>query len=277
VAALRGPRNDPIRTNGPAPLRGVTALLLDSIDDRRWVATPAGGFTIRVGNPPERWRADTLFTKEPETTYMTKRLFLFDLDGVILDSRENMEAAWEEVRKRCRIAVSFEDYFRLIGRPFQEILSLLAIRDGLEEIERVFRMASMNNLGLAAFYDGIEETLVGLEADGVVLGIVTSKDRLRTGAILAKLPVSFQVVQTPNDLHRGKPAPDHLLVAMAEANIDPQETIYIGDMDADYEAATRAGVDYAHASWGYGTAPPECKKVMKDIGEIRQLKGLGKQ
>lgn len=205
---------------------------------------------------------------------MSKRLFLFDLDGVILNSRTNMEAAWAEVRQRTQVTVPFEKYFALIGRPFPEILRLLGIVDEIEEIEQVFRIASMNKIDLATFYPGIEEVLALLQKEDIALGIVTSKDRHRTGAILAKLPVRFEVIKTPNEQFRGKPAPDHLLAAMAEANVDPSETIYIGDMDADYEAAARAGIDYAHASWGYGQAPSGGTKILGTTQEIAMLREI---
>lgn len=54
-------------TNGPAPLRELTALLLGSVDERRLVRCGFGQLSIRVSNPLERWRVDTLFEKEPET------------------------------------------------------------------------------------------------------------------------------------------------------------------------------------------------------------------
>ena len=58
---------------------------------------------------------------------------------------------------------------------------------------------------------------------------------------------------TSNDALKGKPAPDHILYAMSELNMNASDTLYIGDMDVDYEAAKRAQVDYAYALWGYGT------------------------
>lgn len=54
-------------TNGPSAARELTAWALAHVDERRRVATAHGGFTIRVSNPLERWRADTLLSKEPET------------------------------------------------------------------------------------------------------------------------------------------------------------------------------------------------------------------
>jgi phosphoglycolate phosphatase-like HAD superfamily hydrolase len=105
----------------------------------------------------------------------------------------------------------------------------------------------------------------------VKLGVVTSKDPLRTSAILAMLPIEFVCVETPNAVLRGKPAPDHLLMAIARTNVDPAETVYIGDMDVDHQAAMRAGVDYMHAAWGYGNIPDNRTPVVADMREFMEL------
>lgn len=187
-----------------------------------------------------------------------KELVLLDLDGVILDSKANMELAWKAVQEQLQIAVPFESYFALIGRSFPDIIARLGLSERVADIERVFRIASASRLDLATFYPGVVSSLVKIQRSGVKLGLVTSKDRLRSNAILARLPVEFTSVQTPDPRYRGKPAPDHLMAAMAEAQADPAKTMYVGDMDADYEAAIRAGVDYIHACWGYGKPPKDC-------------------
>jgi phosphoglycolate phosphatase-like HAD superfamily hydrolase len=129
----------------------------------------------------------------------------------------------------------------------------------------------MANMHAAHFYPGADALLRRMKRIGARLGIITSKDELRTGAVLAMIPVTFDVVRTPDATTRGKPAPDHLLAAMATVGVDPAETIYIGDMDSDYEAACRARIDYAHASWGYGEIPPGCSTVLKEISDIEGL------
>jgi phosphoglycolate phosphatase-like HAD superfamily hydrolase len=70
---------------------------------------------------------------------------------------------------------------------------------------------------------------------------------------------------------RGKPAPDHLLMAMAQAGSDPAETVYIGDMAADHEAARRAGIDYAHADWGYGRRPGDGSWILSSMRDLLEL------
>ena len=87
----------------------------------------------------------------------------------------------------------------------------------------------------------------------MLIGIVTSKEKKRAQKILDKFENRFTVVRTPDGICRGKPAPDHLLMAAALENVELSETLYVGDMDVDSMAAKRAGIDYVHASWGYGS------------------------
>lgn len=203
-----------------------------------------------------------------------KKLVLFDLDGVILNSKMNMEYSWRQVCGQLNINIEFEEYFSKIGRPFFDIMEMLGIREYASKAESIFRVSSMDSLHLVSFYDGVRETLTALERAGIAMGVVTSKDRMRTNAILAMLAVDFTTVQTPGDKFRGKPAPDHLLLAMAESQIDPADTVYIGDMDSDFEAAKRAGIDYLHAHWGYGTAPTDGTPALSSIKELADWIGV---
>ena len=179
-----------------------------------------------------------------------KKLVLFDLDGVLIDSRENMKHAWSAVQDNFSIQTPFDKYFELIGRPFSDILDILNL-GGVENIEEVFNSSSLARMDLVKFYPHVVDTLIRLHNDGIRLGVVTSKDLIRTRKILSILPFDFDIVQTPDGMCRGKPAPDYLLLSMAVIGVDPDDTIYVGDMQVDHEAATRSRIDYLHANWGY--------------------------
>lgn len=218
---------------------------------------PAAGAWLRSGDTP------------PQS--VRKQLVLFDLDGVLIDSRENMRLSWERACREVGAAVAFDRYFSEIGRPFPAIMERLGLAAHAVSLEAAFRIASMEHIGVLKFYPGVIETLAALSARSVKLGVVTSKDRLRTSAVLAMLPVDFACVETPDSSLRGKPAPDHLLSAVARANVDPCEALYVGDMAADHESARRGGIDYAHAAWGYGAAPTDGSLVLRGIGDLLAL------
>ncbi|MDP3849685.1 MAG: HAD family hydrolase [Luteolibacter sp.] len=196
-----------------------------------------------------------------------KRLVLFDLDGVLLHSQENMRQAWDVVLRKTDINQPFEAYFSLIGRPFKDIMACLGVTSDVEKIEKTYMTASFDFLSQATFFPGVREALAELQQMGVKMGVVTSKDLPRTKAVLAQLDIRFSSVQCPNGKFRGKPSPDHVLVAMAEAGEDPADTLFMGDMETDWQAAQRARIDYVHANWGYGR-PLESTPALDSILDL---------
>ena len=64
--------------------------------------------------------------------------------------------------------------------------------------------------------------------------MVTSKTAERTRLILDKLDIEFDYVVSPKTGLLGKPAPDQIMFCLAMMNIDPQDAVYIGDMQVDY-------------------------------------------
>jgi HAD superfamily hydrolase (TIGR01549 family) len=202
---------------------------------------------------------------------MAKKLILFDLDGVLLDSKNNMNIAWDAVCETHKVEVVFEDYFSQIGRPFKEILNILKIKENQNEIENTFNEVSTLFINEVSFFPKVEITIRSLIKLQMKIGIVTSKNVIKTKKILKLLDFEFDIVQTPNHQLRGKPAPDHLLYSMSKQNIDPINTLYVGDMDVDYQAAKRANIDYAHALWGYGQCDDKNTVKLKKISQLLDI------
>ena len=63
---------------------------------------------------------------------------LFDFDGVLIDSLPVMEIAWNSVRSKYKIKNSFDQYKKLIGLPFQEILEELGIDSSKKDLVSLF-------------------------------------------------------------------------------------------------------------------------------------------
>jgi len=191
------------------------------------------------------------------------KLVLFDLDGVIIDSKRNMELSWIAVQTVFELKVPFENYFKLIGRPFNDIMAELDLSAAADRIKRVYDVSSSCRIDLVDFYANCPEVIKKIKEKGLRIGIVTSKDEARTLEILKKLDILFDVVECPDGKSRGKPHPDPLFRAMLKCHRDPSETVYVGDMDVDMECAKRAGVDYIHADWGYGDCKSEAARASK--------------
>ena len=51
---------------------------------------------------------------------------------------------------------------------------------------------------------------------------------------------------TPDDCSRGKPLPDPLLMANSRFSVRPDQSLYMGDMASDFEAAFSAGWHFVH-------------------------------
>lgn len=183
-------------------------------------------------------------------------LALFDLDGVLIDSRSNMETAWRAVNEECGYGVPFDRYFAHIGLPFRDILRALGLRARLDEAEAIYARTSIANFDNIAVYPGIVDALATMRRAGLPLGVVTSKDARRTALAVGKIGARFDVVQAPAPGLRGKPASDQLLAAAAALGVPSRRAIYIGDMPVDELTARNARMSYAHAAWGYGPPSP---------------------
>ena len=52
------------------------------------------------------------------------KLVIFDLDGVLIDSKQNMKVSWNAARKKFNLKQKFKDYFQYVGLPFNKISTL---------------------------------------------------------------------------------------------------------------------------------------------------------
>ena len=87
------------------------------------------------------------------------KLFVFDLDGVLIDSLANMEAAWSAVKVKHEVKNPFSDYKEQMGKPFSEIMRVLGLEKQHLEIYETYRTYSRMCLDAIPLYDGVYETL----------------------------------------------------------------------------------------------------------------------
>ena len=201
-----------------------------------------------------------------------KTLYLFDLDGVIIDSKKNMRISWNSVNKKFGLNIPFKKYFFLIGRDFRDILKKLKIKNkDFNNIEKFFKKESIKNLNKCKLFPKVKLILNHLRKKKIKVGIVTSKDCLRTRKILRKFSLKFNEVRCSDNSSPGKPKPDKILSIIKKLKITKDKTVYVGDMMVDKLTAKNAGIDYIHALYGYSS------KIIKHKNTIHSFKELIKK
>jgi phosphoglycolate phosphatase len=92
-------------------------------------------------------------------------------------------------------------------------------------------------------FEGVEAALRGLRGAGLSLGIATNGSGSAARGIMASLGLEclFDVIVGADDVDRGKPAPDMVLLACERVGVEPGVSVYIGDAPVDMMAGRAAG------------------------------------
>jgi phosphoglycolate phosphatase len=199
-------------------------------------------------------------------------LVIFDLDGVLFNSKENMKTSWNMVRKKFKIQKSFDEYFKFIGYPFFEILKKLSIKKNFSKIQTEYNKNSLKNLNKIKLYKDIKLVLKYLNKKKIKLAIVTSKNKNRTLKLVKKFKLPITNIVCPSKLTRGKPYPDQINIALKRANIKRRKTLYVGDMHVDYLLAKKSKINFVFAKYGYGKV--DKYKYFNTINSFKDLKSF---
>ena len=188
------------------------------------------------------------------------RLAVFDCDGTLVDSQNNivaaMTASWRANELQPLPATAVR---RVVGLPLLEaIVSLhpqgsrevhLSLVDNYKDAFYSLRQQPDHREPL---YPGTVEALDAMEEAGYLLAVATGKSLRGLNATLERhgLADRFTALKTADD-GPGKPHPHMLEEAMTEVGADPASTVMIGDTVFDIEMARNAQVRSIGVSWGY--------------------------
>jgi phosphoglycolate phosphatase len=183
-------------------------------------------------------------------------VYLFDVDGTLLDSAADIVGAIQEVlaaHGRAN-AADFDFLKNSIGHhlaaPFGEIFPDYSSQQ-IDELIRQYRVAYLaRGHKMTRVYPGVPEALAALPGRK---STATTKGTPTTRAILEQFGLIqyFDHVQG-TDGFPYKPAPDLILTAMAALGARPEDCLMVGDSAADMEAGKRAGVKTCAVRYGYG-------------------------
>ena len=200
-------------------------------------------------------------------------VFLFDLDGTLVDSVYQHVLAWKTALDSEGIELSVWRIHRRIGMSGGLFTNQLLRETGLEmSAERVERLRRAHAAAYRQYADGIRplpgarELLAWLTEARIPWAIATS-GRMETAAVnLAALgvdPAAVPVV-TRDQVRYAKPDPDLFLAAAERLGAPIETAMVVGDAIWDMLAATRCrALGLGLLSGGYGEAE------LKGAGAIR--------
>ena len=205
---------------------------------------------------------------------LKKNFYLFDLDGVLIGSINNMKLSWATVKKKFNLKNSFKEYSKYIGLPFNDILKKLKINKKFSSINKEYSKTSIKNLDKIKFYKGAIKTIDQLIKRGNKVGILTSKDKFRTNIILGKKKYKFKIIICPSRKYKSKPNAEILNKNLKKIKYNKKRIHYVGDTHIDQDFAKKAKINFIFAKYGYGKLK---NKNKYSISKIENLLNLDKK
>lgn len=191
----------------------------------------------------------------------TIRAVLFDLDGTLLNTLNNITTAVNHTLTAYGMPTRTPSEVRTFVGNGVAILISRAVPDGTDEnttarVLRDFRVYYAEHaLELTAPYDGILPALARLKGAGVAMAVVSNKPDISVEALRQHFfdaYIDIAIGDSPDRPH--KPAPDGTLQVLARLGVPADEAIFVGDGDTDVLTAKNAGIPCLSVTWGFRDA-----------------------
>lgn len=197
---------------------------------------------------------------------------LFDLDGTLLDTLDDIAARVNEMLRRFSYPeISREEVQEYIGDGAVRLVERALPRgaDNLDECFAFFKEHFVHSdNALTKPFAGEKEALNSLRARGLKLGIVTNKTQGATERLVAKFfPDTFDFVGGDSGNFPCKPDPTLALFAALSLRVSPAECLFVGDGETDVLTALRAGMHGVSCLWGYRTREQLIRAGAKEFAE----------
>ena len=197
---------------------------------------------------------------------------LFDLDGTLLDTANDLGAALNHVLSKYQRPLVPAASFRVVASDGAKGLLELGFGASLAEFDyallrQEFLDYYSENIAVhTCFYPGIIELLSALSENNIPWGVVTNKPIGLTQKLLPHYALfeQCQVTVGGDSLPQRKPHPAPLLYACEQLAVPPEQCIYVGDALRDIQAGNEANMLTVVAQWGYIIDQRQCRQWQAD-------------
>jgi len=195
---------------------------------------------------------------------MTQMTLLFDLDGTLVDSLQDLTAAVNYARQQFSLApissAQTKSYIgdgqlNLVKRAFADADEGLDIQQPLKILQGYYQEHLLDRTKL---FPGVKETLQRL-SENCKLGVVTNKQQDAAEQVCQGLDIAelLTCIIGGGRTKNLKPHPEPLQLAMQLTGGQPDNTWMVGDHYSDLAAAAAAGCKSCFCNFGYGQTRQE--------------------
>lgn len=190
---------------------------------------------------------------------MSYKNLIFDLDGTLWDPRATIIKVWNEVLMKHELIkkeMEPEDMNQYLGLLADDILKDIIpgisdqkVKEVLSEV--VQRESKVLRLHGGILYDGVAETLRHLAVNHQLFIVSNCQD----GYIEAFLDYyQFNNLFTDIECYgrTQKPKSENIRLIMERNNLTPENSVYIGDTQTDYDSATSNNLPFVFCEYGFG-------------------------
>ncbi len=194
---------------------------------------------------------------------MKFRAILFDLDGTLLDTLEDLADAMNLALAELDFPIHpIESYKYFVGDGIENEARRALPPQACDEatIKKCVTLARANYsrcwMKNTRPYPGIAELLTGLQNKKIPLTVLSNKPDDFTKLMVRELLSnwSFEIVRGAGPDTPVKPDPFGALQIAGELDILPGQFVYLGDTNTDMQTANSAGMYAVGALWGFRTA-----------------------
>jgi phosphoglycolate phosphatase len=186
-------------------------------------------------------------------------LIIFDLDGTLIDSRQDLANAVNATRRHMGMEpLSNERVYSYVGngapvlvrRALGEQASDAEVEEALEFFLEFYRDHDLDHTRL---YPGVTETLERLRDAGKRMAVLTNKPVRMSRHIVEGLGVAghFFQVYGGNSFEFKKPHPMGVEALMKEGGAARDATLMVGDSSVDVLTARNAGIPCCCVTYGF--------------------------
>ena len=187
---------------------------------------------------------------------------IFDLDGTILNTLEDLAAATNWVcAQHGWPGHQVEEYKYFVGNGAPKLLERVVpagveLTDGLRRqlLEEFTQRYNAHKEDKTTVYAGMPQALKRLKEAGITLAVLSNKPHGAAYPVVERYyPGVFDYVQGAVEGLPVKPDPTLLRRLMGELGATPADTLFVGDSNVDIRTARNGGLTGCGVLWGFRT------------------------